>query len=303
MEERQTTPPEIDLIYFFRPLTRWFRQFIDWIMRMIRLLMANMVLFLSIFILGSLAGYSLRYIIKPAYRTEAYFITRGMPPKFCSLQLEGLNNNFEAIPRLLQISPEVAGTIKSIRSGPLVDTATGTRRDSIMTPNVLSVQLTLIDIRYIDTIQHALVNYLENNTYMQARKKVRIQSLLQLKESMDKKLQSLDSLKKIVNSSIIPRSGGQGIILGEPVNPVSIYQAETAYYRDKLRIDEDLQLINNIEVIQPFNATDRPNTPNFNALTVKAVLLSLVLAGLITLLFGKKRMTDRLPSSITEPIR
>ena len=105
---------------------------------------------------------------------------------------------------------------------------------------------------------------------------------------MNYKLQSLDSLKKIVNSSIIPRSEGKGIILGEPVDPVSVYQAEIGYFREQLSIDQALATIDNIEIIQPFLKSNQTNYPQYNRLMKIFFLASLIIAGLAVLIFGKR---------------
>ena len=95
------------------------------------------------------------------------------------------------------------------------------------------------------------------------------------------------SLKQIVNSSIVPRSEGKGIILGEPIDPVSIYQAEMAYYKEQLNIDQALATIDNIEVIQPFLRINHYNYPNYNLYFLYFFLLSLAVAGFTVLQFGK----------------
>ena len=160
------------------------------------------------------------------------------------------------------------------------------RRDSTL--SLFKITLTLKSIQHLDTIQWGLVNYLENNDYAIKRKEARRRALQALKENLDRKLQSLDSLKKIVNSSIIPRSEGRGIILGEPIDPVSVYQAEISYFREQLNIDQALATIDNIEIIQPFLGLDHTNYPRYNRLLMWYFLGSLVVASLIVFLFGRK---------------
>jgi hypothetical protein len=129
-------------------------------------------------------------------------------------------------------------------------------------------------------LQNGIVNYLENNNYALKSREAKRKSLLSLKANLDLKLKSLDSLKQIVNNSIVPRSQGQGIILGEPINPVGVYQAEVAYFKEQLYLEESLVTLDNVEIVQPFITTSKPNYPRFNEILLYFLgggfLLSLV---------------------------
>ena len=160
------------------------------------------------------------------------------------------------------------------------------KKDS--TISLFKITLTLKSVQHLDTIQWGLVNYLENNEYAIKRKDAKRKALEAMKANLNHKLEGLDSLKKIVNSSIIPRSEGKGIILGEPIDPVSIYQAEMGYYREQLNIDQALATIDNIEVIQPFLKLNHTNYPRYNWLMGWFFLTSLAIALLFVLVFGRK---------------
>jgi hypothetical protein len=185
----------------------------------------------------------------------------------------------------LKIGNEAAGDIQSINMSTMRDTFLLEKKDSAI--SLFKITLTLRSVQHLDSIQWALINYLENNEYSIKRKEAKRKALEAMKANLNYKLQSLDSLKKIVNSSIIPRSEGKGIILGEPIDPVSIYQAEVAYYREQLNIDQALATIDNIEVIQPFFKFNQTNYPRYNWIMAWCFLASLVIASLVILLFGK----------------
>ena len=53
----------------------------------------------------------------------------------------------------------------------------------------------------------------------------------------------IDSLKQIVNQSIIPRVTGNGIILGEPIDPVSIYRRAMDIFDKQLVLAKKQQYI------------------------------------------------------------
>lgn len=290
-DKPQTGPAEIDLFYFFRPLANGLKKIGNGLLYAFRKMKANLFVFILIVILITLAGFSLRYVILPAYQTQGIFVSNVLPAKYCVLLLKNLNKlkggkNSPLLAQQLKISSEAAGDIQSISMTPMRDTFQLDTKDSAL--SLLKIRLVLKSVQHLDSIQWALVNYLENNEYAMKRKEARRKALEALKATLHYKLQSLDSLKRIVNSSIVPRSEGQGIILGEPVNPVSVYQAEMAYYREQLNIDQALATMDNIEIIQPFLKLNQTNYPRYNLVLAYFLLVSLAIAALTVLLFGKK---------------
>jgi len=291
MSEQKQNNAEIDLLYFFKPLGTVFKKLGSALSYAYRKINANKIFFVVVVLLITLAGYSLRYILKPAYKTQGLFVSNILPGKYCSILLENLNSlkgekNKSVLSNQLKISPDAAGDIQSIELSTMRDTFLIDKKDS--TISLFKISLILSSVQHLDSIQWALVNYLENNEYTIKRRDAKRKALEAMKTNLNYKLQSLDSLKKIVNSSIIPRSQGQGIILGEPIDPVSIYQAEVAYYREQLNIDQALATIDNIEILQPFFKLNQTNYPGYNRIMQWSFLISLAIASLLVLMFGRK---------------
>ncbi|HYE56619.1 MAG TPA: hypothetical protein VD996_17345 [Chitinophagaceae bacterium] len=293
MEQKQTnSPEEIDLLYFFRPVSNAFRNLVEAIRRYILVLAINRYLFAAILLLGAIGGYCLRYFIAPAYKTEAIFTSDGIPASYCTTLINNLNElrrpgNIPVLSQQLNIPEEAAWQIQGIiASYSPKDTFVMERRDSSIT--IFRVTLVLADMKHVEAIQQGLINYLENNEYVSKRKEARIKNLTTQRDELGIRLKSLDSLRLAVNSSVVPRSQGQGIILGEPINPVSIYQAEVAYMKERLLIEERLSTINYIEVLQPFFKLNEKNHPNYDKYLNYAFIASFLLALVVVPLIGKR---------------
>jgi len=289
-DKNQNNPAEIDLFYFFRPLGDLFKKIGMGILYFIKKILANKFLFVLIIVLISAGGFSLRYILQPAYQTEGIFVSSILPAKYCGLLLKNLNQlkgeeNNPQLAKQLNIPEEASGDIQSISMLPLRDTFSLDKRDTAL--SLFRIKIVLKKMNNLDTIQWGLINYLENNEYAIKRKDARRKALESLKMTLNKKVESLDSLKQIVNNSIVPRSEGKGIILGEPIDPVSVYQAEMAYYKEQLNIDQALATIDNIEVVQPFLKINHYNYPSYNLYFIYFFLISLAVAGFTVLLFGR----------------
>lgn len=294
MEKKTTTSSseEIDLLYFFRPVSNAFKRATTWGRDYARLLAHNMFLFGGILILGTIAGYCLRYVIAPSYKTTAIFVSDMLPARYCVTLLDNLNElrrpgNIPTLAKELNISTDAAWEIKGISSVALPkDSFALEKRDSSM--SLFSITLTMQNMSKLEEIQKGLISYLENNEYIRKRKAERTRSWqLQIAE-LELRRKSLDSLRIIVSNSITPRSQGQGIILGEPINPVSIYQAEMGYLKERLYLESNLATIDHIEVLQPFFKLNEYNSPDYDKYLKYAFVASFLFAMLVVPLIGRR---------------
>lgn len=293
MEQKRTnSSEEIDLLYFFRPVGNAFKRASNWGVDFVRLLAHNRFLFAAILLIGSAAGYCARYLIKPSYKTEAIFISDMIPARYCTNLVQNLNElrrpgNIPELARTLNIPQDAAWQIQGIiPTAAPKDTFVVEKRDSSM--SLFRVTLILSSMQHIEAIQDGLVQYLEGNDYVRKRKEARLNNLVTQKADLELRIKSLDSLRTIVNNSVIPRSQGQGIIFGEPINPVSVYQAEVAYLRDKLNIQERIATIDNIEVLQPFFKMNEYNHPNYDKYLNYAFIASFLFGLLVVALIGRR---------------
>ena len=294
MEKKTTTSSseEIDLLYFFRPVGNAFKKAALWAEYYLAILAANRFLFAGILIAGAIGGYCLRYVIPPSYKTNAIFVSDMLPARYCVTLLENLNElrrpgNIPTLAKELNISTDAAWQIKGITSSALPkDSFALEKRDTSM--SLFSITLTLQDMSRLEEIQKGLVSYLENIEYVRKRKAERTRSWqLQIAE-LEVRRKSLDSLRIIVSQSIIPRSQGQGIILGTPIDPVSIYQAESMYLKERLGLEANLATIDHIEVLQPFFKLNEYNSPDYEKLLRYAFIASFLFALLAVPLIGRK---------------
>ena len=113
------------------------------------------------------------------------------------------------------------------------------------------------------------------------------QRLEALKEDFIEKIRGLDSLKNILNTTIVPRSNGQGVILGEPISPIDAYEMMQKFYDDQKEIEEQLTLLQNIEILQPFLKITASNYPDYKKLFFFSILIGLAIALILTPLFVK----------------
>ncbi len=294
LEKVNNHKEEIDLLSVFRPLAQGATRIAN---HYFGKLWLNKWKLIGMVILSGLLGFSLRYVIPKRYRSDAILATspHGLNAVFCSLLINNLNattdkgDNVHLLETQLNLKPGTGNEIKSMSAVALTDSLYTESRDSSMTPvSLFKITLTVNSKEVVEEIQSGIVNFLENNKYALKRKEARRKSLLSLNEDYITKIASLDSLKKLVNSSVVPRSMGQGIILGQPINPIEVYQAEMIYYRDLLKNNEELGNVNNIEILQPFLIPDNYNYPDFKKIFLIMLGAGFLCALITAPLLGRK---------------
>jgi hypothetical protein len=287
MEGNQPThSEEIDLFYLFRPVGGLLRKTGSLISYYFLTLRANLLLFFAIVFVLSALGFSLRYFVPSFYVTQGTFASRLLPPDYCAILTESLDKQLgePSLAATLHLSDGAADNIQSISLTPMNELLE--MKDSNL--RSFRIRMRLNNMETLDTIQKALIGYFENNEYVAKRKEELRRNLMALRLDIISKIASLDSVARIVNSSIMPRSSGQGIILGQPIDPVNVYKAQVNYYQQKLEIDRDLANLDNIEVIQSFYKLARPNFPKFNLVFLWAFVVSVGIALFLTPVWGKK---------------
>jgi hypothetical protein len=257
---------EIDMGLFFRRLGRIFSGAGKGVSQSAGLILRRPVLIGLFLLFGIGAGTLLYYIATPVYKASMTLTSNVLSNDYCSDRIEDLqlvvkDRSYSLLAKKLQISQSTAEKIKMIAYAEIYE-PDEKERDSIIIGIPFKVKLEVIDPVVIDSLQTALLNYLENNEYSLARKKIRRESMEQMREKLGKEITQLDCLKVIVANSLLTRQGSAGgIVIGQPLDPLNVYREDIILFQQKLGISSDLSLINNIQVIDGFLAREKPDSP------------------------------------------
>ncbi len=283
MEKQNAGAEEIDLLYFFNPLIRATKTYI-------RKLQKGYLLFLGIFLFCIALGFSLRFFFPKYFQTNAIFVSY-LPAGFSTSMINDLQNligdkkNTSVLAEQLRIPIKAASTIKKLSTEEMDSLSYMNIRDTMA--SAFKVYLTVSDANTIPVFQEGLKTFLENNSYSLTRKEARRKTLEALRNNFVEKIKGLDSLKNILNTTLVPRSNGQGVILGEPISPIDAYELMQKFYNGQKEIEEQLILLKNIEVLQPFLKINASNYPDYNKLLIYSILIGLAMALIITPLVVK----------------
>lgn len=271
---------EIDLRELLKPLIAVRNAVLSYLRRLNR----SKWWILAFVTLIAIAAFIVRPMIPRYYRTEAIFVSHTLDASLCSSLLNSLSEfqkddrNKLVLARQWGISEKAVESIYSINAEPNAKFIQLDNQDTLR--SIFTVELIVKDNLHIPEIQQGIISYLENNEYATKRKSAKRRTLELENQNYELEMKSLDSLKQIVNNSIIPRGSGNGIILGEPIDPVRVYQAGDSFYKAFLQNLEKLAIKEDIEVIQSFLSPSYYNYPNSR----KALLLIIALAILLAII-------------------
>lgn len=294
-QQNYKSSDEIDLIYLFN---KFCRNLINGIRHYTRVLFRNALLFVSIFGCIAIIGFSLRYFIPHYFKTQAVYVSHYMPANMYVLLLDDLSklavngNNSKTIAEELKIPEETAAAIHAIETQPLSSEDFQYKNDTTAV-NAFRITLVLKDMSGIVEIQNGIRNYLESNEYSIKRKDVKRRTLELKKASLVQKSKSLDSLNALMSKPEMPRASGQIIVLGQSFMPLEAYKLQQEYNSSLLQIEQELLMVENIEIVEPFFKIKNYNSPDFNRLFRMSLLLALLLSLIFTPVFAKdKSMTN-----------
>ncbi|MES2590477.1 MAG: hypothetical protein V4608_01245 [Bacteroidota bacterium] len=272
---------EIDLLYIFRSIKNGILNLFQRIGEFFIFCLKNIKTLLIFIILGVALGVGAYYIRKKVYITDLTVSHTRLNNGQCTDLINGLtkgSNKDTMLASKLDIDFEVAKQIKSIAFKSLNIESTN---DSLSKLSDFKIEVKVYNTAILDSLQPKLLNYLESNEYATKRKLINRLYLDKLEERIKNQIIAVDSLKTIVDKSILPRSIGNGIILGESIDPVKVYQEAMNLSQTQLKINEKKELNNSFELIVGFSA---PVSASNLILNIATGFITGLLLGLLWLL-------------------
>lgn len=286
---KRNNQEEIDLAFIFNKFGRFFiylRDSINYISVAIR---HNFIYFALIILLGIGIGYWAYHVTKPYYTSSMTFILSDIRNEFMDEQLNKLSvmineDNFEAISENLDISVVSARQIKEMIFYNLDQDRIA--EDSILTGSPFRIELKLYDNRMFTTMEPALTNYLESNRYFSKQKRIRQQQMLSMISKYKNEIESLDSVKTTV---VNPRGPVNGFVYGQPIDPSNLYRESIEMYQQQVRLEAELEQLDNVEVVTGFVSRLHPSGPNM----IKYLLIGGFIAFMIALIVALRLEANR----------
>ena len=138
----------------------------------------------------------------------------------------------------------------------------------------------------VEVLEKALVDHLRSNPYVKGRIEINRQNLLARKAKLVRESRKIDSLKLVVYSNLEQMSkasrGSNNIILDETTaNPLELFKEDLAINSELLRIEHELYIRPDFEIIDGFTAFNKPESASVVMILLYAFFISFIGAYLI----------------------
>jgi hypothetical protein len=281
---------DVDLIFVLKSIKNGIYAMYRSLINLVFFSINNFAKLLIFIVLGLGISLTLYFIKVPVYVSELTLSHIRFDNDYCielinnldSYIIEGSDN-----PRLAEkfgIGKEYTKHVIKISYKPLNQNISRRYADSTFVILPFKVEVEVDNISVLPELQKGIVNYLENNEYASKLKEIDKTSLRQIEVKLDKDLNNLDSLKRILEKSIVPQNTGNGIILGEPINPITVYDISLKLYEKKLQISNKQKMNNSFNVMVGF-AESKSNGKG----KVYFILIGILIGYFAGLLFLKRK--------------
>jgi hypothetical protein len=296
MNEYSNHTDEIDLRVILNSIKHFFVGIGTLLNNLFLLCKKRKTLIGSFCILGIALGLLLYFQSKPVYIASTTLSSATLRNDFCADLVQDLqsivrDNTPERLAEKLKINVSSARQIKKIEFSNY-DEKLQERfkdKDTVVLGLPFKINVSAYSNTVFDTIQTAIVQYLENNEYALKRKEIRKIEIQLMRNKLSREIHDLDSIKNIVTNNMLPRGVNSGFVFGQPIDPVNIYREGIKLFRDDLDLNKELILIDNIEVISGFSPRDKPDFPVRWKTTFAGAVIGLLFGIFIAIILERKK--------------
>lgn len=256
-----TKREEIDLLFVLRSIKQGIAGLLNGILRLIDFSVRNIVV-LSVFVIVAAGiGFGISYKNRPYYKSELSISHSRLDNYYCAIMIENLNfmidpdTDNEALAARLHMDKKDAKEIRQLVYKPLNTNIAKQYSDSMKVLIPFKVEAEVYSNSILPALQKGIMDYLESNEHAQKIKEIETRSLEKIELKIREEVKEIDSLKQIVNQSIVTRGTGNGIVYGEAVDPVSIYNRGMLSYERLIGLNTRKIMNNSFEVMVGFNAS------------------------------------------------
>ncbi|MBL7932750.1 MAG: hypothetical protein JNL60_12650 [Bacteroidia bacterium] len=277
---------DLDIISLIKAINNGISSLFKRIARVFAFTFRHFFVFMAFMLLFAAFFLGLWFIKKPVYKSSMVLSHIRIENDYCLQMIKNLNNAISGkdnskLAEELNLNTEYAKQVVSITYFPLNENISRRFSDSVTVLLPFRIEVETCDPEILDTLQKKLIYYLENNEYAQKLKRLDEEALNMKQLRLAKEINSIDSLKKLVEESIVPRSQGNGIILGEPINPVEIYKQSIVMFENRINISKALKSNDTFEVRIGFSKNAKRSDMSPIAFILIGMILGYITAAIV----------------------
>lgn len=167
-----------------------------------------------------------------------------------------MEGNISVLAARLGVDKETAAKIKSIAVKSIFEKES----DNKEPVNYFEVTATVTDNDILPQLQEGIVNFLQNNEFVQKRVTLKEEGLKTLIARINKEIAQIDSVKQKIGQSVPLSATSSNVVLMEPSN---LYEQALKMVEKQQEYTAKLALIDSFQVVQGFTPYAKPSSPSW----------------------------------------
>ncbi len=297
MDEKHQTQEKSEEVDF-EPLIAWFLAQMNRISNGFRYLKSSIVKHISIvlvfFFLGGISGIGIYFFAPKKYISHLQLFTKDTDNQTNKGLVELLgkladDKSYGSLAQGLGISLDAAIEIYDFK---YLDHAKKelAEKDTVVEKRQFFIEIETSSNELLPKYQQAIVSWIENQPFTTELRNKRTNIIKAKITQLKSELIRLDNLKTIVERSIEPRGKSDGLVYGEPINPVAIFQQYENTYDHLIYKQEELKTLKSVKVVSGFTPNEKPIFPRIRHIIFFAI--GGLLLGILYALFKYKPVSE-----------
>jgi uncharacterized protein involved in exopolysaccharide biosynthesis len=245
METPKTSSDEIDLMELF--------------LKLIRVAKKNFTLIVSFFVVGTLLGSVYGMFGTKVYESKMMVTSDILTESYSEKLAENLkalinDGNLALLSSRLNLTTEDAKSVGSIK----IESALKDKPSKEDEKKWFIVTVQILNQEILPSLEKGIVNYIENNEYVKIRVEQKRNLNKELIKKTDEEIQSLESFKKKIYEGNFFENNKGNVMFDPTVVNIRIIELN----KDKLKYQNDLQIVNSVQIVEGFTKFLKPIKPN-----------------------------------------
>ena len=236
---------------------------------------SNFLLIVLSFVVGTILGLAYYYSSSKVYESKMVVSSEILTSSFTEAMVDKINRhrseaNTKAIQELLNCSDNTAKGLLRLEIDKL------SQVDDLKEADKFMVTARVLDREVFPELQRGLIFYLENNEYVKVRVSQNKKYLQQMLSKVDAEIKDMEEFKeKLTSGTFFERARGNVMF-----DPTTVNSKILDLTKERITLQNDLELANSVQVIEGFTKFERPTSPRLFVSLISGSFVGLVFVGI-----------------------
>lgn len=246
---------------------------LELITKAINTLKRNFISLIVALVIGLGLGFMYFKLVPNVYESEVIITSDILTESssisvFTNIQKLIMENNLHTLSSSLHLSESQANAIKKIELSTIVEEKI-LGQDS---KTYITITIKSLDNTVWPNLQRGIIGLMENNDFVKVRVAQRKKYFTFLMTKIDHELNDLEIIKTKIMDGKLSSNSTDGMLL---LDPTTINSKILELNRDKINFQNSLELVNSVQVVEPFIAFRNPVSPKLTISLMSGALLGL----------------------------